>query len=505
MDKNIKESYSDLLKIIKKITSDLDIDNVLQMIIESAARLVNANDSSLLLIDDKSNRFYFKAIYGQKGQNLKNITFDINTGIAGWVVKERKPILVQNVSNDDRFNKWIDRKIGFTTESIICIPLEIKGRILGVLEIVNSDNRQPFTTDQFDLLVAFSEHATLAIENARLYNDIIKENRYLNNEVDGRYELITSSKVMFKVLETAKRAAKSDSTIMIYGESGTGKELIARKIHSLSLRKNKPFVVVNCATLSGELLESDLFGHEKGAFTSAYASKQGKLELADKGSFFFDEIAELRLPLQAKLLRVLQERCFEPVGSTKVINVDIRIICATNKDLEKLVQNGSFRDDLFYRLNVIPVYIPPLRQRKEDIPILVKHFVNRYCLKTGQKIKKMSENSLQSLLEYEWPGNVRELENIIERSIVLEKGDTIDPMKFLLKNPSHKPLQISTALQDKPEPMFFNDLVKEKKKEIILDTLQKTAGNQKKAAKLLNMQASYISKLIKELGINYAY
>ncbi len=501
MEKSMKERYSDLLEVIRIMTLNLETDKVLDYIAESVAKLAQARDSSLILIDDETNQFYFRAVYGQNSDKIKYVNFDINKGIAGWVVKERKPLLVEDVATDARFNKSVDIKTGFKTKSIICVPLEIKGKIIGVLEALNSENEKAFTNEQFELLLAFSRQAAIAIDNSKLYTEAINENVYLHKELDERYRIISSSKRLNDVLETARNAAASDSTILITGESGTGKELVARDIHNYSPRCRKPFVVVNCASLSEELLESELFGHEKGAFTGAHIAKLGKLAIADKGTTFLDEIGELKLPLQAKLLRVLQEQTFERVGGTETINADIRFICATNRDLMAMVEAGEFRSDLYYRLNVIPITMPPLRERREEIPDLARFFINRYCIKTGQKVKTISEKSLLGLMEYRWPGNVRELENIIERSVVLERTGEIHPQKFLPETKNAPADTPETLNDEEPESKGYRDLVKDKKKEIIMSVLASVNGNQSRAAKLLKVQPSYLSRLIGELDI----
>lgn len=501
MEKASEKMIPELLEIIRKMTLSLDTDTVLEHIVESVAKLAQARNSSLILIDEKTNEFHFRAVYGEKSENVKIVSFPSDQGIAGWVVKEKKPLLVEDVSKDQRFNKSVDIETGFKTKSIICVPMEIKGRIIGVLEVLNSENEQTFSSDQFEILLTFARQAAIAIENSKLYTEAIKENAYLHNELGERYRLLSSSQVMNDVLSIARSAAQSDSTILISGESGTGKELLARSIHNVSPRSKKPFIAVNCAALSEELLESDLFGHEKGSFTGAHIKKQGKLKVADKGTVFLDEIGELKLSLQAKLLRVLQEHTFETVGGTETVEVDIRVICATNRDLNKAVSEGVFRADLFYRLNVIPVKMPPLRERKDEIVALSKFFVERYCSKTGQRLKTISDKAINCLIDYNWPGNVRELENIIERAVVLERGDVISTQHFYLTETVNIGTSASETPETENESMGYRDRVKVKKREIIKNAILKSNGNQAKAAKLLDIQPSYLSRLLVELEI----
>jgi Nif-specific regulatory protein len=293
------------------------------------------------------------------------------------------------------------------------------------------------------------------------------------------------------------KAAPSDATVLIHGESGSGKELIARAIHSASRRSGKAFVAINCATLSETLIESDLFGHERGAFTGAVAQKRGKLELADGGTLFLDEVGELAPVLQAKLLRVLQEREFERVGGVRPIRVDIRLIAATNRDLEQAVENGAFRRDLYYRLNVISHVAPPLRERREDIPLLANYFVARYVEKTGRKIAGISPQARACLIRYDWPGNVRELENAIERAVVLGSTELIEP-------------------EDLPESVLetvsgggviaggYHQSMIEAKKRLILGAIEQAGGSHLEAAKLLGINPTYLSRLIRNLNLKTA-
>lgn len=286
---------------------------------------------------------------------------------------------------------------------------------------------KPFTPDELCIIV----------EKALEKRDLILENQYLRQQLQVRYKfdnIIGESKKMQEVFRIVEKVAPTDSTVLIYGESGTGKELIARAIHHNSPRRDKQFVSVDCGALSETLLESELFGHIKGSFTGAIVTKPGLFEIADGGTFFLDEIGDISLATQAKLLRVLQEREFKPVGGTKSIKVDIRLIAATNKDLEKMIQEGRFREDLFYRLNIVPIFLPPLRERKEDIPPLAFHFLKKYNRERNKNIRTITPEAMSLLVEYDWPGNVRELENVIERTVVMTDGELIKP--------EHLPLNI---------------------------------------------------------------
>ncbi|MGH7412227.1 MAG: sigma-54-dependent transcriptional regulator [Candidatus Methylomirabilis sp.] len=340
-------------------------------------------------------------------------------------------------------------------------------------------------------------HLEVVIGKALEREGLRRENLLLSGEVKGKDQpIIGHSPQLRNAVEMVKRAAASHSTILLLGESGTGKEVFARAIHHGSPRRDKPFVVVNCVALSEELLESELFGHERGAFTGAHQMKRGKLELADGGTAFLDEIGDLRPRLQAKLLRVLQEHEFERVGGTKPIRVDLRFVAATNRHLGKAIKDGSFREDLFYRLNVVTVQLPPLRDRPDDIVPLASHFLARYCRDLGKRVKEITPEGWELLKRYQWPGNVRELANIIERAVVLSTGDRITAEDLPLG------AIISSGGPAAPEaPASFHEAVVAYKRQIIRETLRRFGGNQSRAASALGLQRTYLSRLIKELQV----
>ncbi len=338
-----------------------------------------------------------------------------------------------------------------------------------------------YITKPFDV-----EELKLIAQKALESRDLRRENRRLQGEVEERYHfdnIIGKSKEMRDIYATIRQIAEKNSTVLIHGESGTGKELVARAIHYNSHRKNKPFVAVNCAAIPETLIESELFGHEKGAFTDAQTRRIGHFELADQGTLFLDEVSELILPTQAKILRALQERDFVRVGGGKTISVDVRLISATNKNLEELMARGAFRSDLFYRINVVPVTIPPLRKRKEDILLLAKHFLDKHA---GVGKKKISPEAMDILIAYDWPGNVRELENIIERIVVLTTSDTITPddVPSSLKTESRVELIKLGVLDGR---ISFEDAEKEFERDIIIEALKKSNFVQTRAADLLGM------------------
>lgn len=349
-----------------------------------------------------------------------------------------------------------------------------------------------FITKPFEM-----EQLLLVIQKALEREGLRREVEVLRNEVDSRYDTISSVNAeMLRVLTTAQKAAQSDATILLLGESGVGKDLLARCIHAWSPRRNKIFTPVNCVALTEELLESELFGHEKGAFTGAHTQKLGKLEVAAGGTVFLDEIGDMKPALQAKLLRFLQNREFDRVGGTRSIKVDVRIVAATNRNLQQAVKDGAFRADLFFRLNVVSLTIPPLRNRQEDIPQLIERSLARLCRDMKRPMLHMSPSAMKKLMSYAWPGNVRELENAIERAVVLKTGDLLEPEDFALH---------SLELQQQESPVNhlpFHDSVEHHKVFIIRNALAKTGGSRAQAAELLGLQPTYLSRLIKQMNIS---
>lgn len=338
------------------------------------------------------------------------------------------------------------------------------------------------------------EQIKIVIQKVCKYRNLIEENRYLRSEINrfyGSYELIGKSPAMRNIYRLINKAAPAKSTVLIYGETGTGKELVARAIHYTSPRKDKPFIKLNCAALPEDLLESELFGYEKGAFTGATEKKEGRFELAHKGTLLLDEISETSHNFQTKLLRVLQEEEFERVGGTKTIKVDVRIIATTNRDLKKAVEKGKLREDLYYRLNVIPIYLPPLRERKEDIPLLANYFLKKYNHQNGRKIKGFSTDCMELMTKYHWPGNVRELENAIQRALIMSEGEFITPadLSLIISSNSTDNIRIGEMSLEELE------------KKVIINTLKKVKGNRTKAAEILGISVKTIRNKIKKYHI----
>jgi len=343
-----------------------------------------------------------------------------------------------------------------------------------------------------------ANHIALVVEKAMERQRLRREKEVLSEEVDKRYRLVAGNSAKLNAaISGAKKAAGSKSTILLLGESGTGKELFARAIHNWSDRKDRPFIAINCVGLSRELLESELFGYEKGAFTGATQLKRGKIEIANGGTVFLDEVGDISEELQAKLLRFLQEREFERVGGTQLIRVDVRIIAATNRNLEAAVKEGRFREDLYYRINVVPIVLPPLRGRKEDVPVLAQFFMQRFSIESKKSFTEISQEALEALSAYDWPGNVRELANVIERAVVLGQPPTIQ-----IEDLSPGIVAAEGEIDNRPTPVSYHESVDEYRREVIVSALAQTQGNRAAAARLLGLQRSYLLRLMKAFDIS---
>jgi DNA-binding NtrC family response regulator len=340
------------------------------------------------------------------------------------------------------------------------------------------------------------DHVALVVRKCLEQERLQRAVEILTEEVGGRYQLVVGeSRVMNDAVETARKAAGSKSTVLLLGESGTGKEIFARAVHHWSERRGGPFIAINCVGLSKEILESELFGHEKGAFTGAHDLKKGRMELAHSGTVFLDEIGDISQELQTKLLRFLQEREFERVGGIKSISVDVRVIAATNRNLEALVQEGRFRDDLYHRLNVIPIALPSLRQKKEDIPILSEYFLKRFSLETKKGFTQITPEAQERLLAYHWPGNVRELANVMERAVVLGRGPQVDLDDLPLRI-------VGTELPVTAGSLSYREAMNASKRQLILSALAESEGNRASAAKALGLHRTHLLKLMKALKIS---
>jgi transcriptional regulator with GAF, ATPase, and Fis domain len=402
--------------------------------------------------------------------------------------------LIQDVTHDPRWYKQISESIGFQTRSIACVPMKVGDEIIGVVEIIDKEDGSAIQKEDMKTLTVFTELASLAISNARKINQVQRENRDLKEELWKKYQIIGESPILKKAISDALKVANSRTSTMLLGESGTGKELLGRLIHYVGPRKEKPLIIINCAALPETLLEAELFGYEKGAFTGAITRKIGKFELADEGTLFLDEIGEMTQGMQAKLLGVLQEGVFYRVGGNTPIGVDVRIICATNKEIAREVSEGRFREDLYYRLNVVQIHMPALRERREDITLLVEYFLNMFKQERGFLELPISEGAMEKMLQYDWPGNVRELRNAIERAVVMGNGKEVLPEDLPIGavKANGPALEVGLSLKE-AEDRF--------KKEFISLNLKHHNGNRSKTAKTMGIQRTYLSRLISKYAL----
>jgi len=435
-----------LLQLTSKITSNLDLREVLYAIAANIRAVMRGDLVSVSLLDAPTGQFRVYALDFPQGKGI------VKEGLliepmepTRNAIDGLRPVVISS-ADSQAFPPEIRAELALAGDAkSICIhPLASRGRALGVLAIGRTTDI-PFAEDEIVFLGQVAGQIAIAIENAQAYEEISRlkdklaqEKLYLEEEIRselGFEEIIGNSPALRNVLELVETVAPSDSTVLLMGETGTGKELIARAIHERSRRRERTFVKLNCAAIPTGLLESELFGHEKGAFTGAISQKIGRMELADQGTLFLDEVGDISLEIQPKLLRALQEREFERLGSTHTRRVNIRLVAATNRDLEQMVADREFRSDLYYRLHVFPIRIPPLRERKEDIPLLVSYFVQKFTRQMQKRIDSVPASAMKALIDWDWPGNVRELENFMERAVILSKGRSLDaPLKELRRN-----------------------------------------------------------------------
>lgn len=476
------------------MSSVQNLDQLLELIIESAAQVVQAKAASLLLVDEKTNNLYFQVATGAKSDEVKEYRVKMGQGIAGQVAETGEPLLIADVANDPRWYKEISESIGFETQSIACVPLIMESRTIGVVQIIDKLDGGSLEPADMDLLNEFASLAATAIGHAQNIQQARREIKDLKDELQIRHQMTGKSSALKKVISDGLKVANSKASALILGESGTGKELLARLIHRAGPRKDKPLVILNCAAMPESLLEDELFGHEKGAFTGAVSRKIGKFELAHDGTIFLDEIGEMTPGMQAKLLRVLQEGNFYRVGGNIPISVDVRVLSATNKKLDEEVAEGRFREDLYYRLNVVQINMPTLRERSEDIPLLAEHFLSIFKEETVNPNLVISKPAMEKMVQYNWPGNIRELRNAIERAVVMGNGKEIVP----------EDLPINTAKRNYPGlqvGLTLEEALNQFKKEFIVLNLKHTGGNRSKAAKTMDIQRTYLSRLISKFEL----
>ena len=482
------EQLQALLDIGQAINSIPQKQPLLSKVMDIAIETIKAERGFLVLKDETNGQLNVE-IARNMDESLADQISQPSSSVVNKVYHENASLLLHNAMTDPRFSgseSIILQKI----TSVACVPLILKGEPIGVIYLDSTANRQLFNESTLGFLQAFANQAALAIENARLVEKLQLENKLLATELQRTFgfpEIIGNSPKMQAVFNVMRKILGSDISVLLEGESGTGKELVARAIHYNGHRQDKPFVAQFCGNLSESLLESELFGHKKGSFTGAINDKRGLFEVADGGTFFLDEIADISPTIQAKLLRVLQEGTFRRVGDTEDRRVDVRIISATNKDLHAEVKKGNFREDLYYRLNVITITMPPLRERRSDILLLVQHFLKRIAEKSGKKPRRIDTEVMKALTQYHWPGNVRELQNTIERAVVLS-GENIITIEDLL-------LSESEAEGLKPRSL------KEQEKEIVLKTLAECEGNKTRTAEVLGVSLRWLHYKLSEWNI----
>lgn len=499
-----EEKIRTLIEINTLINSAFtDVNAMLVYILESAMRLVACESSSILLYNKAEDQLYFEVALGPKGPEAKSIPVSKGS-IAGYVYEHNKSLLIDDVAHDPRFFSTVQEKTGYISRNMIAVPMRVQNVCIGVIELLNKAENYEFTNSDLEIIELLSNQASIAYQNAKQYRQAQNEISVLQNTITQGSEyhsFIAKSPVIMDLLSVISQVAQTSSSVLILGESGVGKEIFAEQLHLKSPRSKKPFVRVNCAALSPQLLESELFGHVKGAFTDAVTTRKGRFEMADGGTVFLDEIGELPLDLQAKLLRVIQTKSFEKVGSSETQSVDVRIISATNRDIEKMVQDGTFRSDLYYRLNVLPLYIPPLRQRKEDLEPLAMFFCRKFSVETKKNFTGFSSDAIDLLYNYYWPGNIRELENTVERACVLGTPPYITPQDMHLNVKGSVEDTIADSVAEDDSDRTLKTAINKFKKAYITKILSENGWNQTEAGKILGIQRTYVSRLMNELGI----
>ena len=474
------------------INESLDLPQVLDTIARSAATMTEAEASSVLLLDRRRNKLVFAAAHGKHAVALVGQEFDAGLGIAGRVVAEGRPIRVPDAAESDEHYKGIDERSGFRTQELIAAPMVVGDEVVGVVEVLNPTGGETFTSDDIELLQVFGNLAAIGARNAHTHEKLKRENRGWRETAVGDRAIVGSSARLREALGLCDKVADSNTTVLLLGETGTGKELLARYLHRASARADAPLVAINCAALTETLLESELFGHEKGAFTGAVSQKIGRFEMADGGTLLLDEIGDLSPSTQVKLLRVLQEHEFVRVGGTRTVACDVRTIAATNRDLKAAIADGKFREDLFYRLNVFPILLPPLRERREDIPALAECFTLRISRQLGRPVPGLSRGAMAVLTGHRWPGNIRELQNVIERAVLMSEGGTIEP--------AHLPKDlVGTSAGTLPDQ--DHGTLWDYERAMIVRALEDSNWNQSQAARTLGISRDNLRYRVKKYDI----
>jgi Nif-specific regulatory protein len=518
------EELKALLEITQSLHRSMNIDELLPYIISRSKELMDAETVAVLLYDPSKDEFFFRFTEGNPEESafkLKEIRFPSHEGIAGSVFKSGAPELIPDVRSDPRHYKLVDDETRFKTKSMAAVPLETRGKVIGVMEACNK-RRGVFNERDVKLLMTIAGTVAMALDNARVHLELQRayeelqlidrekdsllertneENARLRREVESRYrfdQIKGNSPQILELFRLCEKVINSDVTVLIEGETGTGKELVARCLHYNGPRKGRPFVTQNCGGVPESLLASELFGYKRGAFTGAVSDKKGLFEVAHGGTVFLDEVAEMSPAMQVSLLRVLQEGEVKPLGSSEIKRVSVRVISATNRNLEEYVNKGAFREDLYYRLSVFTVRVPPLREREGDISILTDHFIRKYDRKLNKSIKGLSRQAQICLCAYPFPGNIRELENEIERAVVLaEDGRYID-----VSHLSEKILRKSspTDCEIKAEGKL-KSIIESLEKRVLSQKIEEHRGNKTRIAKELGLSRFGLMKKMKRYGL----
>jgi transcriptional regulator with GAF, ATPase, and Fis domain len=487
----LARNLSALLKISRVVHAIRDLEELQAQLLDLIFEVVPAGRGAILLGDGANSEF--NSLYARTRQAGQHQLVRVSRTVAHHVLKENVAILGVDIAASDALRD-VESLAASEVRSLLCVPLSVFDRTIGCIYLDSTTSVNRFQEDHLQLMAAIAGISAVALDNARRAQWLEQENQRLSLEIRQEQNLVGESARVKEIFQFLARVGPTDSTVLIEGESGTGKELAARALHRNSHRSQKAFVAINCAAIPETLLESELFGHERGAFTGAASQKKGKLEVAEGGVVFLDEIGELAPALQVKLLRVLQERELERVGGTHPIKIDLRVIAATNRDLDEAVRKKEFRQDLYYRLAVVKLTMPPLREHREDIPMLTRHFIQKNAKRCKVKPKPVSREAMAALVSYDWPGNVRELENAIERALVMGSSDTI-------------------LLEDLPESLVeqqplsgmsegrYHAGVKELKKSLIMNAVEQTRGNYIEAASILGVHPNYLHRLIRNLGL----
>ncbi len=501
------EDVTLLYEISEALNEHLDLKKSLYKVLDILCSSMNMPRGTLTLLNPLRDEISIEVAHGLSKSAMQKGKYKLGEGITGRVIETGKAVTIPKISQEPLFlDRTASRKTKQDQElSFICVPVKKGNQVIGALSVDMPFDESYSLKDGKKLMSVIATmvaRQVINLETIRLEKEHLREeNIRLRNELENRYritDIIGNSNKMREVYQMISQVSKSNATVLIRGESGTGKELVANSIHYNSLRSKGTFVKVNCAALPANLIESELFGHEKGAFTGAIKQKLGKFELANKGTIFLDEVGSVDLNVQVKFLRVLQEKEFERVGGYKTIKTDVRIITATNKNLEQAVEEDTFRHDLYYRLNVFPIYMPPLRERKTDILLLADHFLEKYAKENHKNILRFSTPAIDMLMDYHWPGNVRELENCIERAVLLCEEGVIHSY--------HLPPTLQTGTESDTLPVLsLEDTVENLEKEMIIDALKNTRGNITLATQILKTTVRKFSYKANKYNVDYRH